>query len=147
MGQLSAKLEYALATYLAGVVNFSAIYQGEASTTKVTPELICSASQGSEEPPFTGNFWMEFSVLARSSFAEDVDGIDPKIAHDALAESVYNAIAVSNLPELQTTAGNIGTGFTCMGMEAFQLKSDPRDDVWESTISGKLYCCPSALPA
>jgi hypothetical protein len=148
MGQLTSKVEVALATYLASVVAFPNIYTGESSGDKMMSEMICSCSDGDEEPPFSGNFWTPFEVLVRSEFSTDVDQVDPKIAHDALAENVYNAIAVSDLPALLNAAGGpIGSGITVMGFDKFSLKSDPRDDVWESTISGRLYCCPSTLPS
>lgn len=147
MAALNAKTELVLAAYLTGL-NLPNVISDESSQDKTPPEIVCGAKTANEEPPFSGNYWVDFEIETISMFTTPDDESDPKVAHDALAESVFNALADTTLPAKLTAAAAVaGLPWTCMGMEELRQESLPMADSWHTSVMGRLYCCGSALAA
>ena len=124
------------------------IYPGHSSADKILPCVIAAADGGSaeEDPPHTGNFWVDVEVYVKASAATE-PGVppDPNVADLALTKAVFDTINVTNLDALLNAQGQDLTvfprGFLFMAPKA------GRDEkgVWVDIQPIRIYCCASVL--
>lgn len=147
---LSSKTEQVLAAYLSAPATITAtITTGKASSDKVAPLVVCEASTfGEQDPPYSGNQWIDAEVIVKSIAAVDADGVATKPADDTLVATVSDLVVVSDLPaQLNAAALAAAIEFTCMGVTFDGGDSGQDGDAWINSIKVKLYCCPSTLAA
>lgn len=144
---LLSKSELAGATYGATILTAAEltanIVTGEATDDKAAPAVGFVADNSPEEdPPFSGNFWVGYSVKVRSIAAIDADGVDPKTAHDLLSATIFDAFQSDDITTQLTDAQS---GFTVQGVVYDGLDNNPSGDCLESILKMRLYCCASDL--
>lgn len=141
---VESKLEQAAVTYLnaLAVPPTAQIVTGKASADKPLPLVVCEASAATEDPPFTGNYWIDFSAIVKTSATVDTDGVDPKPADDLLVGIVFNAFQASDLAaQLSASLPD----FTCIGVKDYAQDSTFTGNAWENTIKFRAWCCGSTL--
>lgn len=141
---LESKAEQAGKAYLDGLGTITAqVLTGKSSEDKEPPLVIIEANNSEEEEPeFSGNFWVEYSVTIKSLATVDVDGVDPKAADETLIDLVFSAFTVSDLAAQLTAALD---DFTCQGLKSFKVKSSQEGNCWVNTLTFMALCCPSDL--
>lgn len=139
-----SKLRQALVAYIASHdVGTTNIYDGQASGEKVLPCIICDALDATEDPPLTGNHWVPATITLETSSQVQPDGIDPKIASEAIWTALCNALAVDDLPAQLSAAL---ADFTAIGIgDENGYREERGEDVWLQMIGFKVYCCASDL--
>lgn len=140
---LESKLEGSAITYL-GALSLSTanLYEGENNADKVTPCVICSAKQApADDPPFTGNYWVDLAATVFYAAAIDADGINHKADFNALVASVRDGMSVSDL----ATHLSLAEDFTAIAVIPDGIEKDTSGDMWEATIRHRVYCCASDL--
>ena len=141
---LLQRVETALATYLQGksaVTDLTTnIYAGRRGDDKSLPCVICAAeSAGEDDPPATGNKWVEAQVSVHLPAPEDVDGVETLTDGNALSDAVTTALDDSGLAAGLTTGGTL----TVQGVIWGGVTSGAEDGIWTTVISLKLYSMPS----
>lgn len=135
---LEKKAEQALKSYLAeqDELTTANIYEGQSNGDKETPCVIVEASQGEEYPAYTGNYWVDVSVIVRSAAAGDAG------EHESL---VGNVRAYLQIPTLET---ELNDRVNLFGVSAFQfngIQSGEVGDQYESAYQLRILCCESNL--
>ena len=143
MPSLTKKAESAILLYLQSLgLPTANIYAGDSSQTKAYPEIIVSVSEGEEDPPLTGNYWLDVRLIIRSAMVLE-GGVDPVTAHDALTEAVFDGFASTSLWSNLTS---YGTNFTVNGQLPFRLTEQPESDHFESTVEGRIVGMGQSFP-
>jgi hypothetical protein len=146
---LLATLELAaVALVLAGQEAFTqgAVFTGQDTQDKVAPCVICEAGgEAEEDPPNTGNCWVDLSVILKWPAAIDADGEDPKPANDAAVRTVFTLFKSQTLP---ADINALGTpNFTVLGVINRVPSFQDEGDELVNTLKMRVYCCASTLPA
>lgn len=139
---LTSKCEQALVAYLLdqSALEDANIYPGKNSTDKASPCVICSAEQGPEDPPYTGNYMLQAVVEVRHAAPIDTDGEEPKEESDPLTAAVGDALHVTDLASQLSTQVD---DFTCIAVVFDSVESSQDEDHWTERFLLTVYCCPS----
>jgi hypothetical protein len=132
----------AFISYLWGFSGAANVYDEKNSTEKTSPSVSVGASRADEDPPLTGNFWVDVEVSVRTIAAIDATqaGGDPKAASDALATIVFEALEADNLKDLLSATADV-TGYTVMGFAEEKTFTHEQDgDCWIQTWKRRVYC-------
>lgn len=124
------------------------VYTGKASSNKKLPCVIIAADGSSleEDPPHTGNFWVDVEISVKASAATQVGAAaDPTLADMALTQSVFSLVQVSNLDFLLNNQGQSLTVFPTGFF--FMAPKGGRDELggWVDQQTIKIYCCQANL--
>lgn len=142
---LASKLEQAAVAYATPLLpdgtNFTT---GQSATVKVPPLIVCAADleTAEEEPQFTGNYWLDFSVDVKVMAPTDADGVLQKPANDLLVAQTFDAFSSTSLAAQLSAAG---TDFTCFAMLPRGPNFRIEGDAWINTLNFRAYCCASTL--
>jgi hypothetical protein len=153
---MSAPLVNALELALCKVVsdaigNAANVYPGKASTTKALTCVICAADgSAEEEPPRTGNFWVDTETTVKAIAAtEPGSAVDPVIAAEDLTQAVFNALKVDNLDLLLNAAAqSMGLLLTVFPQGFFfsaPKQGQDEEGAWMDVLPCRIYCCASVL--
>lgn len=143
---LASKLEQAGSTFAATFVPIgTGVFTGQSTDTKTPPLVICEADENTaeEEPQFTGNYWMDFSVSVVTMAPTDADGVSPKPANDSLVATVFDKFNASNIAAVLSAQGI--ADFTCIAMIPRGPQFETDGSAWKNTFHFRAYCCPSTL--
>lgn len=142
---LAAKLELASTTFLkTKSLSTENIYEGQDSEDKQAPAVISYAEgPGEEDPPFTGNFWLDLQVIVKYVFSIDADGVDPKPLNDALVAAVFDAMLQIDLPT-QLNAQAI-PDFTCFTAQPLGQETSVEGSVRTNALKLRVYSCAASL--
>lgn len=124
------------------------IVPGKASGVKALPEVICSAdgSNQEEDPPHSGNFWIDVMISVRAQAATEPGAIvDPKLADSALVKAVWSTLKVDNLDTLLNAAGQPLTVFPTGYFFLPDKQGKDADGAWIDELPIRLYCANSIL--
>jgi len=139
-----SKTRSALVAFLtAANVGCDRIYDEKSAGDKAAPNVSCGAANAVEDPPGTGNFWVDAVVSVKTPGAVDVGQAesDPKNSSESLCAAVFLALEVDDLAAQLT---DIQDDFTVMGIageKGHHLEQD--GDCWVESIAVRLYCCAS----
>lgn len=154
MNNLNDAAEIAFAAYLTTIVGGSAggncsVFTGKNADIKTVPCVICASdgAEDQEDPKFSGNYWIDMSVIVKSPASQDIDAqgaeVDPKAPDVALVDQVLNALQVTNLDQLVNTPDFFifNTGYL------FSSPKTGRDEngIWVSELPIRIYCCGRSL--
>lgn len=139
-----SKTRQALVAFItAANVGTANIYDGKRSGDKDVPSVGCGAARATEDPPDTGNFWVETEIILKTMARVDADAVDPKTSSEALSTALWTALETDDLAAQLSTAI---TDFTCIGVgEDKEFEEEEDGDCWKETLKLKLYCCASDL--
>lgn len=148
MNVLIDRCEEAFAAVLAAVVGDVQVCTGKDPRDKEALPLVICAAEGDgaeEDPKGTGNFWIQMTVMVKTSPLAPGDDAAKKATSQALVSKVYNAIVVDNLPAQLSAAVEDFTVFP--NAVIFQSPNSGRsdDDVWVDEFPMRVLCCPSRL--
>jgi hypothetical protein len=125
------------------------VYTGKNNEDKEGPCLILDADgEGDEDPPFTGNFWVTYSVEYRNSAIpdEEVTGEDSATQKTTDQESwtlICNTLIVDDLPAQMSAAV---ADFTVQGLAGFGAPTRSQQDAyWSDKFTFRALCCASTL--
>lgn len=141
MSEILDKARRAQIAYLtAGNVGTANIYDAKRSGDKDAPLVGCDAMNAREDPPGTGNFWVDLETTVKASAAVDVDAVDPKIAADLLTANVMALFQIDN-DSLKAALSSQISGFTVMGFgEEQEIEQTVEGDMWVTTWRRRAYC-------
>lgn len=143
---LASKLEQAAAVLAAASAGANAtVFTGQSDLDKDAPCIICAADQetAEEDPPFTGNFWIDLEIQVKGIAAIDADGLAPKAAYDTLVATTFDTFSATALLANLNGAGI--ADFTCQGFVPKGPGFRTEEDAWVNTLSFRIYCCASTL--
>lgn len=132
--------ESAVIAYLTPFAGTANVYEAKNSAEKAAPAVCINAVSAEEDPPMSGNFWVNLEVSARTIAAVNVGEAadDPKTASDALSESIFEALEVDDLAD---QLSNAETGYVVMGFGVEKsFDTNVEGDCWIETWKRKLYC-------
>lgn len=151
--QLLNSLETALQTILLNqLAAGSNVYTGKDSRNKKLPCYIVAADGDAEEdPPHSGNHWVNVSVSAKSTSATDAGATqDPKVADLAFGKAMFDVVRVNNgLPSLDAQINALGMDLTIFPTAVFYGAPKSgwgENDAWVDEQLIRFYCCASAIP-
>jgi hypothetical protein len=139
VSEILDKTRRALMAYMtAGNVGTPNIYDAKRSGDKGAPMVGCDAMEAQEDPPGSGNFWVDAEVVVKSIGAVDADGADPKTDSDTLTANVIALLEVDN----DTLKAALSTaGFTVMGFgDMKEVEQITEQDAWVAIWRRRLYC-------
>lgn len=137
-----------------GNSNAVPVYCGKASPVKSLPNVRCEASgAGDEDPPFSGNFWVDAVVMVRYIARQNPNGTDPnaadpKTAEKLLSSAIANVLADDGLAAaLNAAALAAGLAFTAYSpiIRGAQQTSAEPEGAWVDEFPLRVYCCASTL--
>lgn len=141
---LTDKLESAFVSVLQSAIPGVQIVTGKNATVKGVPIIICWADgQGEEDPPFSGNYWLNGAVEIKGHAGPVKNSAAAKVAQQDLHGLVYDALRVTDIAE-QLTAGV--ADFTVFpNAVLFDAPVSGNDDagVWTDAFPFRVYCCPT----
>lgn len=144
---LLSKAEQALvAVIVAGLGSSGSgnVFTGKASGDKSAPCVICACDAAIEEdPPYSGNYWVDAAVIVKYIAGREADEVDPKANADVTLATVVDIVNDSALAGSLSSAAV--TGFTCFGTVPNGMESNQEEDHWQDTFRLRLYCCPSDI--
>lgn len=114
------------------------LFTGQESIDKQAPCVIVEARDTIEEdPPLTGNYWIELEIAVKSMAPTDSDGVDPKAANDALVQEIFDLFSTD-----QTAAGlnNATVDFGCQAVLPGGHSCVMDGDAWVNTLRIRVYC-------
>lgn len=123
------------------------VFAGHSSATKTLPCVVCSADGSSleEDPPHSGNFWMDFQVAIKASAATEQGGADPNIIDQALTAAVFALVKVNNLDSLLNAQGQNLTVFPTAFFFGAPKSGRDGEGVWVDELPIKIYCCATVI--
>jgi len=144
MSDILDKARRALVSYItAGNIGAANIYDAKRSGDKSAPMVGCGTGEDEEaieDPPGTGNYWVDLEIVVKSIGAVDADGVDPKTAGDSLTINVLALLEIDNDSLMAALSGQI-PAFTVMGFDADKsIKFSTAGDVWVTTWRRRAYC-------
>lgn len=142
---LLSKLEEAAKTYLNAIpVGVGFTFHGQSrAATKTSPCIILeAASMQEEDPPYSGNFWVNFEIVVKSAAPVDTDGVDTKAPNDILVATVFDAFLLDTTPAGLSANG---VDFTCMAVLREGMNFTTEEEEWVNTLRLRVYCCASTL--
>lgn len=145
---LTNSLEAAFVGLVQAAVPTVTVVPGRWPLPKVLPLVICAADgEGDEDPPRSGNVWVDVKVVVKGSAAVDVDGGNPAPWSAGLAGTVFDAVHQDNLDALLNAQGQTMTVFP-MGF-LFGAPESGRDEagVWVDILPVRVYCCEGVIAA
>lgn len=149
MNPLLNSLELAFQGLILGFLGSGAnVYTGKASSNKKLPCVIIAADGSSleEDPPHTGNFWIDVEISVKASAATQPNAVaDPTLADMAFTSSVFGIVQVTNLDALLNAQGQSLTVFPTGFF--FMAPKGGRDELgaWVDQLTIKVYCCSANL--
>lgn len=147
---LVVSLENAFASLVAStaVTMGAAVFPGHSSLTKTLPCVIPAADGTSleEDPPHSGNFWVDLELSVKASAASDQGQLaDPNVADQALTSAIFNLVKVTNLDQLLNAQGQNLTVFPTAYFFGAPKAGRDAEGVWVDTLPVKIYCCATVL--
>ncbi|HEV2210854.1 MAG TPA: hypothetical protein VG167_18935 [Verrucomicrobiae bacterium] len=148
--QLIDAVELAFVSLIQAAVGTQANgYPGKSSGTKALPCFIAAADGSSleEDPPRSGNYWVDVEVSVKAIAATEPGAGDPVLADYALAQTVFNTLQVSNLDVLLNSQGQLLTVMPNGFFFGTPRQLQDEEGAWVDILAIKLYCCNSILAA
>ncbi len=126
------------------------VHPAKDSEDKTSPLVICDAQgEGEEEPKYTGNYWLDVSIIVKHAGVPDEDGTeteaDPKTLDLALLEAVKAVVSADELEAQLSGAVEAFTVFERSIIRGSPIRGRDEQGVWIDTFPIRLYCCDSAL--
>jgi hypothetical protein len=138
MSDILDKARRALVAYTAGVT--ANVYDAKRSGDKNAPSLTWDMLSPREDPPFSGNFFMEAEGTLRTMAPQDADGVDPRPGSDALTAALIALLEIDN-DSLRTALSAQIAGFTVMGFgEEKTMEQIVDGDAWVFVWRRTIYC-------
>jgi hypothetical protein len=134
-----------VAVITAAGVGTDNIFNGKSSEDKPLPVVICDAKSQREDPPGSGNFWVDLEVQVKTTGVDETGAAagSAKTASDTLNANVLAALEVDDLAALLSAAT---PHFTVLGFgEEKSQESDQSGDVWVETWKRRAYACGTAF--
>lgn len=121
---------------------------------KSLPVIIC-ACDGSgfeDDPKGSGNFFLNWTITIKTravqNFTATAPADNPKTTSQTLIELVLEKLMVDDLADQLTAAVADFTAFPAgLFFNAPTSGQDETGAFWIHEISGRVYCCPSEIPA
>jgi hypothetical protein len=143
MTDINSKVEQAFAAILeAADTGAAAIYQSKRSGDKSANCIIIKATAPEEEPPETGNFWVDVEITFKSVASVDTDGTDPVDASNTIWSNALEVL------EVDTLAADLSAldDFHVFGFgEAKSVDSGQDEDLFTDMWKRRIYCCGSDM--
>lgn len=93
----------------------------------------------------SGNYWIMAVVSVKTKASVDANGIDPKVASDALSTAVFALLELDN-DSLRLALSAATPNYTVFGFGDEKSFDETEDgDCWVETWRRKIYCCGSHL--
>jgi hypothetical protein len=117
------------------------VYDEKDSADKAAPNVSCGAANAVEDPPNTGNFWVDAIITVVTPLSVDSDGVDPKDASQTLCMTIMNALEVDDLGAQLMAAVPDYTVFGFGEEKGHEIEVD--GDCCKERLKLRVYCCPS----
>ena len=117
------------------------IYTGAASGEKVSPCVIIHSGSSQEEPPLSGIYDVDLSVMVKAAVnPPDGQSGEQLTASSALVEAVFNAMNSENFVD---DANAVAVAdFSILGRHVATTSASFDEDEWVETIEMRVACCP-----
>lgn len=100
------------------------------------PRIECHAEQGEEDPPESGNYWMDCTIAVFSSATESLD------THRTRCKYVFDQFAKDWATVTVALTANV-TDFTAQALKERQMSPQRKEDRTVITeLRFRLLCCP-----
>jgi hypothetical protein len=145
---LNDKIESALVAIISAAVTdlTVSVVPGKYAADKTLPVVICSADgDGPDDPPGTGNFWINATVTVKASASDAASAAQAKTDQQSLADSVFNALYLDTLAAGLSAAATALTVFRGSVQFSSVESGEDAEGVWLDSVRIRMLACSSSL--